>query len=59
MATVQVVYRWPDGAQLVASVQTKHSYPDALDQARAEAVRTFKEAWAEVVAEPVPEIDGA
>jgi len=55
MGYVQVIYRWAAGETLVATVKAKSTYPDALDQARAEAIRAFKEAWAAISDEPVPD----
>lgn len=53
MATAQISYTWPSGETIDITIQCEESFPDALDQARSEAVRGFKEALAEL--EPADE----
>jgi hypothetical protein len=44
MAEVRITRRWSDEETLYVTVIADSSYPDALDQARATAVRTYAEA---------------
>lgn len=46
MSAVQAQYDYPDGGSLVITVQVEDAYPDALDQARSEAIRGLCEAVA-------------
>jgi hypothetical protein len=43
MAEVMIVYKFADGDTIQTSVKVEASYPDALDQAKATAVATFKD----------------
>lgn len=49
-------YEFPEGGQVSCTVQVHHSYPDALDEARAQAVRGLREAMAALA--DVDEDDG-
>lgn len=51
MASVTVTYRMPDGAGIHVKIKAKNAYPDALSNARHEAVRCFKESLAEITGE--------
>jgi hypothetical protein len=44
MATVSITYQYSDGDAFQVSVRAS-GYPDALDQARATAVRAYREAF--------------
>jgi hypothetical protein len=44
MAEVRITRRWSDEETLYVTVIADSSYPDALDQARATAIRTYAEA---------------
>lgn len=44
MATVTLRYVFADGDNIGVSIEVDDSYPDALDEARATAVRAFREA---------------
>ena len=44
MATVTIKYGFADGDSILAQVEVPESYPDAIDEARAQAVRAFREA---------------
>ena len=44
MASVRIVYTFPDSAHLEVTVKAETSYPDALDQARVQAVKAFRDA---------------
>ncbi len=54
MAKVVVFYKFAEGAILQTIVEGKTSYPDALAQMRAEAIRAFSEAMAAAYAETPP-----
>lgn len=43
-AVVVAAFTWADGSTLSITVQVSDSYPDALNQARSEAVRGVTEA---------------
>lgn len=60
MAEVEIIRRWPDGETLAVTVQADSTYPDHLDQARATAVRTYRESLDVTLATEVaePEVDG-
>ena len=51
MALVQVSYTYPEGGVLSVTVKAASNYPDAIDEARAQAVRGFREALGELAAE--------
>lgn len=51
MARVTLSRRWPDGDRIKVSINVDASYPDALDQARAEAKRAFADACDVVLTE--------
>ena len=44
MATVTLKFAWPDGESLLAQVDVADSYPDAVDEARTQVVRAFRDA---------------
>ena len=44
MACVSVLYRFADDEVIQVTVEVEASYPDALNEARATAVRAFGEA---------------
>ena len=44
MAAVTITYRWADDDALSVTVEVDESYPDAIDEARAGAVRAYREA---------------
>ena len=46
-ATVTLQHQWSDGSKVTARVTVATSYPDALSEARAEAVRALAEMVAE------------
>jgi hypothetical protein len=50
MATVQVVYTWPGGGQLVTTVRASAKNVEALADMRIEAKRLFAESLASLVA---------
>jgi hypothetical protein len=50
MATVQVVYIWPGGGQLVTTVRASAKNVEALADMRIEAKRLFAESLASLVA---------
>lgn len=54
MAFVRISYTWPEGGELAVVVQCKTSFPDALNQAKVEAVSTWREAWSAVEPEIEP-----
>lgn len=57
MARVTVSYVFADGERVCVSVTGKRSYPDAMDELRATAVKGLHDALAEVFAyqaAPVP-----
>ena len=45
MATAQIIYSPGPGINLVATIKVSESYPDAVDQARTEVVKLFREAF--------------
>ena len=47
MATAQIIYSPGPGIQVVSTITVNESYPDAVDQARTEAIKLFREAFAE------------
>lgn len=49
MADVGLVFRWANGDELTASCEVDDSYPDSVAEARATAVRAFREAHATLV----------
>lgn len=51
MATVRLSFKWADGDELVTEVRVSESFPDALDEARAQAVKAHTEALAVATAE--------
>jgi hypothetical protein len=51
MNHVRVSYRFADGDEIECEVYAETSYPDALGDARAEAMRGFREAFGYCVAE--------
>ena len=56
MATyVQVAYTYPEGGVLSVTVKAASTYPDAIDEARMQAVRGFKEALGELAREAAPD----
>lgn len=44
MASVTIVRSWADDDELTISIEVDASYPDALDQARASAIRAYSDA---------------
>lgn len=59
MAVIQINYTWADGSTMGVAVSGKGRYPDSLNDLRAEAIRAWREAMAElgIVAEvEVPEL---
>lgn len=54
MARVVVFYKFADGTTVQTIAIGKASYPDALADLRAEAVRAFKESMAYALAEGEP-----
>lgn len=44
MAFVKLTRQWPDGDVLVIAVRADDTYPQALDEARAVLLRTYREA---------------
>jgi hypothetical protein len=51
MNHVRIRYRFSDGDEIECEVYTETTYPDALGDARAEAMRGFREAFGFCVAE--------
>mgnify|MGYP001588325268 CR=1 FL=1 len=51
MAFVQVAYTYAEGGQLSVTIKARSDYPDAIDEARMQAVRGFKEALGELARE--------
>lgn len=48
-ATARIVHYWPeDAGQTVLEIEVDADYPDALDEARAQVVRLWRETCAEV-----------
>lgn len=63
MAEVMISYIFADGEQIHVTASGKRSYPDAIAELRAQAVKGLKDALADVmaaqiVAAPVTEADG-
>lgn len=59
MALIQVQYTWPDGSVMAVAISGKARYPQALGDLRAEAIRAWREAAAElgiVAVTEVPEL---
>lgn len=59
MAVVQINYTWADGSTMGVAVSGKARYPQHMADLRAEAIRAWREAMAElgIVAESeVPEL---
>ena len=46
---VMARYDYPEGGSVTITVQVEASYPDALDEARAQAVRGLRDAMADGV----------
>lgn len=42
-STVTIHHWWPDGERVTVHVEAASSYPDALSQASAEALRDYRE----------------
>lgn len=57
MARVTIRYTFSDGDALAAQVDVPASYPDALDEARMQAVRAFRDAMTEGMAAIADEDD--
>jgi hypothetical protein len=57
MATVQVSYTFAGGENVTVTVQAKSNYPDAIDEARGQAVKAWREAYAELTAAEAVELD--
>jgi len=47
MSAVMARYEYADGGSITITVQVAASYPDALDEARMQAIRGLREAMAE------------
>lgn len=43
MASVTVVHRWADGSAVSVCIDLKPNYPDAIDEARSQAVRGVRD----------------
>ena len=56
-AFVQVSYTYPEGGVLSVTVKAASTFPDAIDEARMQAVRGFREALGDLARE-VAEGDG-
>ena len=57
MARCKITQQWSDGTVTQLEVTVSESYPDAVDQARLEVVKLWREVCAEAEAE-APESDG-
>lgn len=44
MSRVSILRQWPDGDVLKVTVNVDHSFPDALDEARATLTRLYADA---------------
>lgn len=49
MATARVVYTWADEDQLVCEIRVNASYPDAVNEAKTQAMGMFREAMAALI----------
>lgn len=43
MADIKLTYRYPDGTKAKVEIYVDDSFPDCLDEARAQAVRALKQ----------------
>ena len=50
MASVTTSYRFADGDSIHVTAEVESTFPDALDECRATAVRAFREAMADGLA---------
>ena len=50
MASVTTSYRFADGDSIHVTAEVESTFPDALDECRATAVRAFREAMADGIA---------
>lgn len=57
MASVTIWYHFADGDHIGATVEGDLTYPDALDQLKAEALNVFRQALADGVATVADEGD--
>lgn len=55
-ATVRLTQRWSDGSATEVSIRVDSSYPDAVAEAKAQAIACWREVIAEDV--PTPEVEG-
>lgn len=44
MATAKITHTWPNGESLVCEVRVTESYPDAIAEAKAQALAMFRDA---------------
>lgn len=58
MARVTVSYTFADGEQIFVTVTGKRSYPDAIAELRAQAVKGLREALAHVMAAQAAPVEG-
>lgn len=53
MANVCITYTWADGTEVEVDIHLDDSFPDVLDEARAQAVRALRQ----IVPDDVPASD--
>ena len=41
MATARIQFRWPDGDELVCEIEVSESYPDAVAEAKSQALAMY------------------
>lgn len=51
MASAEITRRWPDGDELTVRIDVEASYPDAVAEAKQQAVNAFADALEVALAE--------
>lgn len=59
MATARIRFQWPDGDELVCEVRVSESYPDAVAEAKAQALAMYASALGVTLAASTDNKDGS